>query len=111
MHTNKKERLNEVKGRVRSIAQRRGKTLGIPRPVYGPRRLHGRFYGGASPSNTSASKKPRMEQTESSEPLTKARFSATPKLKHLTAFEAAPFIKPPALRGVSDLLASGSRKR
>src|SRR5258707_15262116 len=63
------------------------------------RRLHGLLYGGASPSNTSASKKPRMEPTESSEPFTKARFSATPKLKHLTAFEAAPFIKPPALRG------------
>ena len=31
-------------------------------------------------ANTSASKKPRMEQTDSSEPLTKARFSATPKL-------------------------------
>src|SRR5260221_12870849 len=43
-------------------------------------RLHGRLDRGASPSNTSASKKPRMEQTESSEPLTKARFSATPKL-------------------------------
>src|SRR5258706_4485252 len=40
----------------------------------------GRLYGGASPSNTSASKKPRMEQTESSDPLTKARFSATPQL-------------------------------
>src|SRR5260370_20336845 len=31
-------------------------------------------------ANTSANKKPRMEQTDSSEPLTKARFSATPKL-------------------------------
>ena len=31
-------------------------------------------------ANTSASKKPRMEQTDSSEPLTEARFSATPKL-------------------------------
>src|SRR5882672_1365224 len=89
MHTNKKERFNEVKGRVRSIAQRRGKTRGIPRPVYGPAATPPprRLYGGASPSNTSASKKPRMEQTESSEPLTKARFSATPKLKYLTALK------------------------
>ena len=31
-------------------------------------------------ANTSASKKPRMEQTDSSEPLTEARFSPTPKL-------------------------------
>ena len=31
-------------------------------------------------ANTSASKKARMEQTDSFEPLTKARFSATPKL-------------------------------
>ena len=31
-------------------------------------------------ANTSASKKPRMEQTDSSKPLTKARFSATPRL-------------------------------
>ena len=31
-------------------------------------------------ANTSASKKPRMEKTDSSEPLIQARFSATPKL-------------------------------
>ena len=31
-------------------------------------------------ANTSASKRPRMEQTDSSKPLIQARFSATPKL-------------------------------
>ena len=31
-------------------------------------------------ANTSANKRTRMEQTDSSEPFTKARFSATPKL-------------------------------
>ena len=43
-----------------------------------------------------------MEQTDNSELLIKARFSATPKTQQVTAFEAALLIKPPALRGVSD---------
>src|SRR5258706_275677 len=55
MDTNKKRALPMKRKGGRSIALLRGK-------------------------NTSASKKPRMEQTESSEPLTKERFSATPKL-------------------------------
>ena len=40
-----------------------------------------------------------MEQTDNSELLIKARFSATPKTQQVTAFEAALLIKPPALRG------------
>src|SRR5260370_27968675 len=46
-------------------------------------------------ANTYANKKPRMEQTDSSEPLTKARFSATPKIQQVTAFEAVPLSRKP----------------
>jgi hypothetical protein len=34
-----------------------------------------------------------MEQTDNSELLIKARFSATPKIQQVTAFEAAPLQK------------------